>query len=488
MTMSISRSKFRDISLRWKLVFIMSSVTVATLLLFGAGLLWRERMEFEREMEARLVLLADVMGLGSTASIVFRDSAAANETLAALATDPHVMLGALYDEQGKLFVRYRRAGVDISAPAVAPSVPNISFNNGIATLTRPIVLNRREVGKVYILSDSENWTTVLWQFVGIIFGLIVIVLTIGVLISIWLQRIVTEPITDLVRVMTRIGQEGNFDLRATRHANDEIGFLVGGFNDMLNEVSKSRFELHALNEELEQRVRERTAQLETANKELESFSYSVSHDLRAPLRAIDGFSHALAEDYADKLDSEGKDFLQRVRRGCQRMGELIDDMLSLARVVRHEMRYESVDLGNVAGTIIEQLAQADRERKVEVSISDGLRVNGDPGLLRIALENLLNNAWKFTRTTKQARIELGTLTKDDERVFYVRDNGAGFDMTYADKLFRAFQRLHDASAFPGSGIGLATVLRVIHRHGGRIWAEGTVGNGATFYFTLKEGP
>jgi len=235
--------------------------------------------------------------------------------------------------------------------------------------------------------------------------------------------------------------------------------------------------------ELEQRVVERTAELEVANKELEAFSYSVSHDLRAPLRAIDGFSQALLEDYPDQLDETGRQYLARVRAGTQRMAGLIDDMLQLSRVARAEMRREAVDLSALAESVIRDLQRAEPARRVEVAIRPDLRAEGDTKLLRIALVNLLSNAWKFTGPRSAARIELG-LQNGSERAFFVRDNGVGFDMAYEGKLFGAFQRLHDAHEFPGTGIGLATVQRVVHKHGGRIWAEGAVDRGATFYFTL----
>lgn len=231
-----------------------------------------------------------------------------------------------------------------------------------------------------------------------------------------------------------------------------------------------------------------TAELERTNKELESFSYSVSHDLRAPLRSIDGFSHALLEDYSDRLDEAGKDYLNRVRAACQNMGQLIDDLLGLSRVIRHELRFEEVDLTATVRSIVAQLTQSEPDRRVHVEIAEGVRAQGDPGLLRIVLENLLNNAWKFTRKTSDPRIEFGTLEKDGVPVMFVRDNGAGFDMSYADKLFGAFQRLHEAREFPGTGIGLATVHRIVHRHGGRVWAEAAVGKGATFSFALPRHP
>lgn len=227
-----------------------------------------------------------------------------------------------------------------------------------------------------------------------------------------------------------------------------------------------------------------TAELERTNKELEAFSYSVSHDLRAPLRSIDGFSHALLDDYADKIDDTGKDYLRRVRSACQRMGQLIDDLLSLSRVIRQEVKFETVDLTSLARSVAEQLARANPERRVTFVAADGVRVRGDAGLLRIVLENLIGNAWKFTQKREDARIEFGTMEKDRLPTIFIKDNGAGFDMAYVDKLFGAFQRLHEVKDFPGTGIGLATVQRIIHRHGGRISAEGAVGKGAAFYIVL----
>jgi signal transduction histidine kinase len=226
------------------------------------------------------------------------------------------------------------------------------------------------------------------------------------------------------------------------------------------------------------------AQLQASNQELESFSYSVSHDLRSPLRAIDGFSQALLEDCAEQLDKQGKVYLDRVRTNVQRMGELIDDLLTLSRLTRTEMNYEPVGLSTLVQTIAARMQKNEPQRQVEFVIEDNLQVDGDAGLLQVALENLLDNAWKFSGNCPWTRIEFGVLDHEGRDTYFVRDNGAGFDMTYANKLFGAFQRLHSLSEFSGTGIGLATVQRVIHRHGGQVWAEGAPNQGATFYFTL----
>ncbi len=235
---------------------------------------------------------------------------------------------------------------------------------------------------------------------------------------------------------------------------------------------------------LEELVAERTTQLQATNEELEAFSYSVSHDLRAPLRAIDGFSRALMEDYHEVLDSTARDYLERVCKGAGHMGQLIDDLLQLSRVSRSALEKKQVDLTQLAGETMARLRETAPDRQLSFHCAEDLKAHGDERLLGIVLDNLLSNAWKFTRHTPDAHIEFGVQQEDGQQVFYVRDNGAGFDMAYADKLFGAFQRLHSTSEFEGTGIGLATVQRIIHRHGGRVWAEAGRGEGASFYFTL----
>jgi light-regulated signal transduction histidine kinase (bacteriophytochrome) len=255
---------------------------------------------------------------------------------------------------------------------------------------------------------------------------------------------------------------------------------------MLDEIQSSGAELQKSHEKLEERVGERTAQLEASNKELEAFSYSVSHDLRAPLRAIDGFSMAVLEDFGDRMPPEGKKYLSLIRQGSQQMAQLIDDMLNLSRITRSVMKQEEVDLSQLGHSVINDLRREEGSRKVDVVIADGMKSNGDQRFLRIALQNLFSNAWKFTSKREEAKIEFGKRSEPNGTLtYFVRDNGAGFDMAYVNKLFSPFQRLHSAAEFNGTGVGLATVQRIVSRHGGRIWTEAKVNGGATFYFTLN---
>jgi signal transduction histidine kinase len=306
-------------------------------------------------------------------------------------------------------------------------------------------------------------------YLALITGVLVLL---GGVLGWGMSRGITRPLTDLAGTAGAIAG-GDYTRRAAVRRGDELGEVAAAFNHMAATVDQ-------MHRALEEQVAARTAELQMVNRELEAFSYSVSHDLRAPLRSIDGFSQALLEDYGDVVDETGHRHLQRVRTASQRMGTLIDDLLGLAQMSRGQLDLEALDLSAIAREVVADLAEHEAPRMVAVSIAPHLVAHGDRRLIRVALSNLLQNAWKFTRRRAEPRIEFGRTA----RAFFVRDNGVGFDMAYADKLFGAFQRLHSSDDFEGTGIGLATVQRVVRRHGGEIWADGEVDRGATIWFTL----
>jgi signal transduction histidine kinase len=328
--------------------------------------------------------------------------------------------------------------------------------------------------------------------------LMLLTLAATIILSAFITRKIIKPITGLTAGARSLSeskweetipqQTRIVEIQALAHSFNhmagQLRQLVTGLTYEVTERKKAEAEIRKLNAELEQRVEERTVQLEALNKELEAFSYSVSHDFRAPLRALDGFSASLQTKYDEHLDDEGRHYLNRIRNAAIYMSNLVDDLLDLSRITRREFTKQQVNLSKLASEVITLLQETEPQHKVRIKITPDLHAHGDATLLQSALQNLLENAWKFSSKEAQAEIELGRTTVEGEKVFFVRDNGVGFNMAYAKNLFGAFQRLHGVNEFSGTGIGLATVQRIINRHGGRIWAESEVGKGATFYFTL----
>lgn len=359
---------------------------------------------------------------------------------------------------------------------------NTSWEDSIGA-TDPIEFGGEKIGSMAVLIDITPFKDFLWIHLRDFAIYLFIVTLASVAFGLALARWITRPLSDIQNALTLMGS-GAIALPALSLRHDEYGRLARAIESADKRILKDAKQIRMYNDTLEETVKLRTVEISASNKELEAFSYSVSHDLRAPLRAIDGFSQALIEDYGDKLDETACSYLRRIRGGAQKMGSLIDDLLQLSRVTRLEMKYARIDLSALAEKIMQGLRADAPERDAEIFIAPDLTATGDAGLLQIMLQNLLNNAWKYTGKKDRACIEFGSLAKDGELVHFIRDNGAGFDMRYVAKLFGAFQRLHTEDEFSGTGIGLATVQRIINRHGGRIWAEGEVGKGSCFYFVL----
>jgi signal transduction histidine kinase len=315
-------------------------------------------------------------------------------------------------------------------------------------------------------------------FVALAFSLVAVAATLLIL------RRFSRPLESLADAMHEV-RSGHWVESELPTGPREIREIAESYHALMATLRQREEQLREFNEDLEERIRQRTQALEAANKELEAFSYSASHDLRAPLRAIDGFGKALLEDYGASLDPTAVTYLHRMCAGASRMSDLIDDMLKLSRITRYEMQVADVNMSEMAESLVAGLRESHPDRKVDFRVTPGMRVRADKNLLRIALENLLENAWKYTGKVEVARVEFGRVRQQHETIYVLRDNGAGFDMRFADKLFGAFQRLH-GKEFEGTGIGLAIVQRVVVRHGGRIWADAAIDKGAAFYFTLPD--
>jgi signal transduction histidine kinase len=490
----------RNVPIRRKLITIVLLTAAVVILLLESSFFAYEFVSFRRSMLRQLSTVGQVVAANSTAALAFANRDDAADVLSALRSEEHLTAAALFDRSGKLFASYPADFPKASLPA-RPGPAGYDYRQFSLVGFQPVIHDDQRLGTLYLQLDAgmtmREW---LRDLIGIGILAMAVAFAVAYLISQVLQRQISRPILALADTATAISQRRDFSVRASVLGNDEVGFLTRAFNQMLTEIQaqaqalsediqkrkQAEQEVQQLNEVLEERVATRTAELEISNRELEAFSYSVSHDLRSPLRTVDGFSQAVLEDYGALLPDEGRRYLQTIRDGAQRMGVLIDDLLTFSRLSRLPLHKQTVDSGKLVRDTLTELTAERKDREIEIRIDELPECEGDPALLKQVWINLLANALKYTRKRAKARVEIGYANLDGTRAYFVRDNGTGFDMQYANKLFGVFQRLHRTEEFEGTGVGLAIAQRVVHRHGGRIWAEAAVDCGATFYFTLDE--
>lgn len=491
-------------SVRRKLFLVVLVTVFAALIVTGTAMVFYDLRNYQDSWVRDLTTQAEILGRASAPALAFDDPKSAGEYLQLLQARPKISAAAIYNAKGKLFAKYVQPGAEKTDFPVLPEADGTHIEDGELVIFRRLVENNEILGAVYLRADYELVERLL-DYLSILGAVMAFSLLVALLLSIWLQRALTQPILEVADVARGVMEKRDFSLRVTKTTEDEIGVLVDAFNAMLAEVgrraealesSNQRLEhemaerkrtddaLRQLNAELEQRVAIRTEQLEAANKELEGFSYSVSHDLRAPLRAVIGYSQMLLEDHEDQLDEEARRKVNVIREDAERMGMLIDDLLAFSRLGRQSMQMTEVDMADLAKSVYDSLQRQSVASSIEFRLGKLPAATGDRTLLGQVWTNLISNAMKFSSKGDHPLIEISSISDGQEHVYFVRDNGAGFDPRYQHKLFGVFQRLHDASEFPGTGVGLALVQRIIVRHHGRVWAEGSPGEGATFYFAL----
>jgi signal transduction histidine kinase len=481
------RPPVRTRSISARLYWINALVSGVALVLAYVSFLAYNLVASREAAVNNLTSEAQLIGSNSISAILYNDPAAATTTLAALSNSPDITAAAIYAQSGELFAEYPTNGPSIQPRSIPAGRTRFVSEYGIDVLVAaPIMWEGKSQGTVYIQAHLRGLREQAIRYALITAGILIPCLALALLAGTLSRRVLSEPIValaDTARLVTRY-RDYSLRFQPTQRYN-ELESLTQAFNEMLGEIQRRDAALEQARNELERRVEERTAQLRAANRELESFSYTVAHDLRGPLEIISNICYLIQnpEGGSNQVPSDDP-MLQRLGASVSEMSHIIDDLLNLSRASSSRLHLKQLDLSAMVAAILDDLATAHPERAVQRIVQPACYITADKGLMQIVMQNLLRNAWKFSGHTLSARIEFGSEQQGDDTVYFVRDNGAGFDQRLVDRLFKPFQRLHAESEFSGSGIGLATVQRIIARHEGTIWAEGEIGKGATFYFTV----
>jgi signal transduction histidine kinase len=478
--------QFQNVPIQRKLMVLMLGTSMLVLVLTCTAFLGYDVYAFRQTSMRQLSTLGDFVATNSTAVLAFDNADDATEILGALKAERHITAAALYDKSGRLFARYPADRPDAEFPAT-PQADGYNFAGGYLTGFTPVVQVRgsQRLGTLYLKSGLEEMYARL-RLYGSIAVLIAVVLSLLAYgLSRKLQQQISRPILALAETAKAVSNQRDYSVRALKLGEDELGLLTEAFNHMLEQIQQQNLALQRAYDELEARVRDRTAELAAANKELEAFASSVSHDLRTPLRAINGLAEILLKNPPGELTAEARRCITLIHRGSSEMDQLIDSIMAFSRLSHEAPARQEIDLTALSHDVFRDLVGGKPDQRVEFRVQPLGKVSADPTLLRQVLVNLLANALKFTRKANRAVIEVGLVRSDDDGpVYFVKDNGVGFDMEQADRLFVMFQRLSHQGEFEGTGVGLAMVRRIIERHGGEVWAEAEPGAGATFFFTL----
>jgi signal transduction histidine kinase len=476
---------FKDIPIRRKLMRVITLIITVVLVVSCLTFFFCELYSFRKTTRQNLSTLGKIIAANSTAALAFDDQVASKEILAALKAEPHIMAAALYDRGGHLFAQYAAGSGTYTFPE-GPGSEGYYFTHWHLEGFQPVFLEKKQLGTLYLRSDLGA----IFEMFRVYGFMVLVVVILSFLLAYGLSRIlqksISDPILALAGTAKSISEKKDYSMRAVKSGQDELGSLTDAFNDMLEQIQVQNRALNEFNQTLEQKVRHRTAELETLNQELEAFSYSISHDLRAPLRGIIGFASILVEDYSSRLDDEAIRITGIIKDNTLKMGHLIDDLLAFSRMSRQDINMTNIDMATMVHEVIEEITQSDKHSRIRWVVGDTPPVCGDIHAMRQVWINLISNAVKYSANKQEPCIEIGSYKRDGENIFFVKDNGVGFDEKYKHKLFKVFQRLHSAEDFEGTGVGLAIVEKIISKHDGKVWAEAALKNGASFYFSLPD--